>query len=416
MKNLKFIKKGSCNALLLFLMLTIFAACATYQDKVAEPRNLLKAGQTSEALAKLQELAAKPGGDQLVYQLDYATALQVAGQYRESSQAFIKADKLVDLNDYHSISNVVGAALGGEESVQYKGESFEKFLINTMNAINFLMMGQYDDALVEARRINEKINKMKMDGREPYEQSPFARYLASLLWEASGNMDSAYIELEATYKLDPNIPNIRQDLVRMAKKSRREDAFKKWKKEFPEVKEDPQWSDRNRSELIVIFQQGWGPQKKPRPNSPRFPKLSPVHSEVQSARILIDGEKHTETSSVYNIEKVAIDTLEKDYGSLVARRVGGIVAKEVVADQIRQKDELLGAVAWIVMHASDRADLRQWSTLPKSIQIARIPVRPGKYNVTVESLGFGSSMESKVFEKVEFKPGRLTFLNSRSLR
>jgi hypothetical protein len=137
---------------------------------------------------------------------------------------------------------------------------------------------------------------------------------------------------------------------------------------------------------------------------------------VQSARIVVDGKNQKETELLYNIEKVSIDTLEKDYGSLVARRVGGIVAKEVVADQIRQKDELLGAVAWVVMHASDRADLRQWSTLPRSIQIARIPLPPGKYNVQVEALGYGSTRDVKVFEKVELRPSKMVFLNSRSLK
>ncbi len=85
---------------------------------------MLKNGQVSEALEKFKELADKDDRDQLVHVMDYAMALQIAGQYKESAKQFLRADKLVDLNDYHSVTNVVGATLGGEEAIQYKGESY----------------------------------------------------------------------------------------------------------------------------------------------------------------------------------------------------------------------------------------------------------------------------------------------------
>ena len=37
--------------------------------------------------------------------------------------------------------------------------------------------------------------------------------------------------------------------------------------------------------------------------------------------------------------------------------------------------------------AADRADLRQWSFLPNTIQIIRIPVNPGKYTLKLGGLG-----------------------------
>ena len=98
------------------------------------------------------------------------------------------------------------------------------------------------------------------------------------------------------------------------------------------------------------------------------------------------NSKIFETAPVYNIEKAAIQTLNDDYGSLVARRVGSRVAKEVVADQIRQKDSALGAAAWLIMVASERADLRQWSIFPKTFQIVRIPVEPGEVKIKLSGL------------------------------
>lgn len=410
----------SANLKKIFILLFVFlmgTSCATYQGQVSGPRNLLKSGQVSEALEKFKELAEKQDRDQLVHVMDYAMALQIAGQYRESSQAFIRADKLVDLNDYHSATNVVGATLGGEEMIQYKGESYEKFLINTMNAINFLMMGQYDDALVEARRINEKLSKMKMDGREPYELSPFARYLAGILWEAQKKYDDAYIEYEGSYKLDGGNPLLAGDLIRSAKLARRPEAYQKWKAEFRSTADNPAWYDKNKGELIIIYQQGWGPEKQARQQY-RFPELHHVYSQTQQARLTIDGKPTAITERVYNVEQVAIQTLEKDFGALVARRVGGIAAKAVVADQVRQKNELLGGLAWIAMNVADRADLRHWSTLPQTIQMIRLPLPSGKYRISLQGLDVsGSATADELTEQdAVIRAGQKTFVNWRSLR
>ena len=82
------------------------------------------------------------------------------------------------------------------------------------------------------------------------------------------------------------------------------------------------------------------------------------------------------TERVYDITSVSIQTLEKDYGAMGARRTGGVVAKAIVADQIRQKDPLLGDLAWIAMNIADQPDLRHWSLLPLAAHAAPRGVGP----------------------------------------
>lgn len=405
--------------ILKFFFLIGLVSCSTYSGKLSEPKKFLKSGQYDSALELLKPLAEKPGDDQLVYVLDYATALQMAGQYKESSKYFLLSDKIAEAQDYHSVSNVVGATLGGEEMIQYKGESFEKYLINTMAAINYLMMGQHDDALVEARRINEKISKMKMDNRDPYELSPFAKYLSAIIWESDQKYDDAYIDIAGAYKLDPSIPFICGDLIRISKKARRMEDHAKWKQECHSQEEKNEWYDKSMGELVVIYQQGWGPEKRPRPDSPRYPHLVSVYSETQSTRLVLNGvEQLSPSQVVYNIQDMAIKTMNADYGALIARRVGGVVAKAVVSDQIRQKNELLGFVAWVAMNVSDRADLRQWSTLPRNIQMHRVWLKPGIYQIQLKGLDYSNSHtgEDSAEVKIEIKPGRKTFYNWRSLK
>ena len=167
----------------------------------------------------------------------------------------------------------------------------------------------------------------------------------------------------------------------------------------------------------MIYQQGWGAEKTTRPGQYRFPALRSVYNKTTGAQISIENQKPENTQMVYDVDRVAIETLEKDYGSLVARRVGGIAAKAVVSDQIRQKNQLLGDLTWIAMNLTDRADLRQWSTLPSSFQIAKIYLKPGTYKIKLEGLDSTGVFTGENLEKeITIKANNNTFLNWRSLQ
>lgn len=138
----------------------------------------------------------------------------------------------------------------------------------------------------------------------------------------------------------------------------------------------------------------------------------PVHNHVSMATMTVEASKllknsyTANTSRIYSVDEISVKAMDADFARLVGSRVAGVATKAVLADQLRQKDELLGAVAWVAMNLSDRADLRQWSTLPQSFQIARAPVPAGKHMITLKAVG--SSAEKKV--EVEVKPGRKAFV------
>lgn len=391
--------------------------CATYQNKVTEAREALVRRDFKKALADLEPLAVKENDDQLVYLLDYGVALQIAGNLKESNKVFLQADRLSELVDYQSVSRIAGSLALNEEMVQYKGDTFEKIFINAFLAMNFLELGQLDDALVEARRINEKYLKYRADEKKTFELNSFSKYLSALTWEANRSYDDAYIAYNETYKIDPTIPTLREDLIRSAKLARRQDAYLSWKKQFPEVKEDPSWYDKSRGELVIIYQQGWGPRKAPSSGEYRFPMLVPVYSETQKVRLTLSDLSYI-SREVYDVEKAAIDTLKDDQGILVAKRLGGIATKAVLSDQLRQKNELLGNLAWIALNVADRADVRQWSTLPQTIQIIRVPLAPGKYDLKLEGLNAEGVLtgEDLMARSVEIKAGQKKFVVWRSLK
>lgn len=400
----------------LFFILGL-SGCASYQSKVHSAREALTRHEFPKAVEELKPLAEKESDDQLVYLLDYGVALQLAGRLKESNDVFLKADRLAELVDYQSISRIAGSLALSEEMVQYKGDTFEKIFINAYLAMNYLEMGNLDDALVEARRINEKYLKYRADEKKSFELNSFSKYLSALVWEASRSYDDAYIAYNEAYKIDPTIATIGEDLIRSAKLARRTDMYQSWKKKFPEVKEDPSWYDKNLGELVVIYQQGWGPRKMPSQNEYRFPMLVPVPSETQRARLAVNNKVEV-SREVYDVQRAAIETLQEDQGILIAKRVAGLATKAVLSDQVRQKNELLGSLAWIALNVADRADVRQWSTLPQTIQTIRLRLPPGRYKFTLDGLNAGGALtgESLDNQEVEIKAGQKKFIVWRSLK
>jgi hypothetical protein len=411
-----------------FTFLINLLGCATYQGNVEKVRDLVANGQLTAALAQLEPLALKESDDQLVYLLDYATVLQIAGRFKESNQYFIKADKLSDVKDYTSLSRETGAILLNEEMVQYKGDDFEVILINAMTAINYLVLNDLESAMVEVRRLNEKLNRFRLEAKRKFTDNAFALYLSGIIYEASKQWDDAYIAYAAAFKLAPNYISLQNDLIRTAKKSKRIDEFKKWKKEFPLVQYNDTLNDSKYGELVVIFEQGWAPRKNFNPENYRYPKMYPVWSKTLGLDIKISSENniffnnstdmYKSKEMLFSVERMAIESLEDQYASLIMRRMSGFIAKEIMSDQIRQKNETLGFVAELLLQASDRADLRQWSTLPRGFQVFRFPLKEGNYNFKIQGIDYsdaGLSGESWDKQSVQIFPDKKTFYLVRSV-
>lgn len=375
--------------LVLSLCAISLASCATYQDRIMLAERSLASGNCEQANKSFSELSGKADGDQLLYLMEQGSALQICKDYQESNKVFLQADKLSEQLDYYSASRVVGATLLNEEMIQYKGDIFEKLFINASAALNYIELGQFDEAMVEVRRIDEKYTKFSAEEKNSYELNSFAQYLSGLLWEVDQKYDDACISYKAAYKIDKSFRSVALDMLTACWRAKRTQEFTDLVKDVQPSADELKYAKRkkDKNEIIIIYLQGLGPKKAPRFENHVAARLVPVSSMTKKIMISYEneaGETQNKISElVYNVEKSAIATLEADYSSLVTRRLGARVAKEVVADQIRQKNKALGNVAWLVMVASERADLRNWTLLPESVQVLRVNALPkSKLKVT----------------------------------
>ena len=382
--------------------------------------NLFRSGRYEEAAKRLHagvESEGENGRDLLLFLLDEGLALHAAGKYAESNQVFLKADKIAEIKDYTSLSTEGATLLTSDNIKDYKGEDFEKVLINTYLSMNYALMGDYEDAIVEARRVNRKLYLMVTDGQRKYKQNAFARYLSAVLYEADGNFNDAYIDYKSAYEIQPEIPGISRNLWRMAWLLHERDEMDRWDEEFKLTAGEHEAAKdldprRGKGEIIVIYENGIAPVKKANPQFTSVPKFYPRYNPVAEAKVTVDGHEFGDTRMLHDIEATAIENLDEKYGGLVAKKIAGVVAKEVVAHQIARQTNspLAGLIAEIAFFASDQADVRSWNLLPHDLQILRIPVDEGTHKVTIAPVGAGMSLPER---SVAVGKGKKAFVDFR---
>jgi hypothetical protein len=379
------------------LALLTLAGCASARMSDHVSDELFHEARYDEAAARLKaglEKQGTDGRDSLLYTLDLALALHSAGRFDESTKYFREADRLAEIKDYTSLSKEAGSLLTSENIKDYKAEDFENVLINAYLAMNYALQGNREDALVEARRVNQKIYLMVSEGKRKYQQSAFARYLSAVLYEADGNYGDAYIDYKNTHDLAPWVPSLGQDLWRCAKLTGIDEDMEKWDQEYHLTAADHQNALRagpksGLGEIVVIYENGISPKKYPNPAFRTLPKFYPRFNPVRGAAVIVNGQPTVNTFVLDDIEQKAIENLDEKYGGMIAKKIGGIVAKEAVGDVVANEthSEILGALTKLAFYASDQADVRSWNLLPRDLQMARIQIAPGSYQVHVAPFG-----------------------------
>ncbi|MCM0606423.1 MAG: hypothetical protein KA715_10065 [Xanthomonadaceae bacterium] len=349
--------------------------------------------KSTELLRKGLEAEGENGRDRLLYLLDLGVSLYTNGEYKEAITVFRQADKIAEIKDYTSLATEAATLLVSDNNKSYRAEDFENVLINVYLSMCYAALGEVEDAAVESRRANRKLQLMKTEGKRNYKQNAYARYLSGIFFEMIDEPDNAYIDYKEVLKLDPAFEMVRGDLVRLARKLQRYDDLDRYQKlKYPE----PQI--KKPAEIIVLYENGMGPIKIANPEFSSIPMFRPRANTITGAEVIIDGNPQGQTVLLDNIENTAITNLQEQYAGLVAKKIGGAVVKTVVADQIGKatKNETLGFLAYILFFLADTTDTRSWLLLPQNFQIARIPVDPGEHEVKLKFIGGGDSAPKKV--------------------
>ncbi len=123
-----------------------------------------------------------------------------------------------------------------------------------------------------------------------------------------------------------------------------------------------------------------------------------------------------------DVDAIARHSLDARMAAITARTLVRAAAKIMASKKARREAGnrnnsndaplgLLGALAVQVAVVAERADTRSWLTLPRNIQLARLPLPPGSYTIKVELLGAdGQIVASSEYPEVVISKTHKTYL------
>jgi hypothetical protein len=294
-------------------------------------------------------------------------------------------------------------------------------MLYSFAALNYLQMGDIEGAAVEARQFDVKQSLIaKKNSSAKYLSGAFVRYLNGMVYEAADEPDSARIEMQKAvegYKTQNSGFGVPSALVADLTRLKADQAAP--------------------SEVVFILHNGLGPSLNEvtiRVANPKAEKGSTLLSlavpkfarrAVPVDRVELRANASSVNSEVVeDVNDIAERSLNDRLPLIIARALTRMELKNSFAGKTKKNGGELGALSLLTSIAVDvgttiteRADTRSWSLLPGTINMARLPLLPGSYEVTATYYSAnGSILGNRVYKDVIVKSERKVFLSDYFLR
>lgn len=447
-----------------FSLLALFTSCATYYQANQSFNQEFERGDLEEALDALRRNASEGRGKkEFLYQVNNGLVLSLLGRYEESNEFFEKAYLFGE--DYRkNYLYEVGSYLTNPNLTVYKGEDHEHLMLLYYKAINFLKMDKHEEALVECRRLNIRLQQLsdRYSSENKYREDAFVHNLMGIIYEADKDYNNAFIAYRNAYNIYdgsyqklfklPPPDQLKKDLLRAAYRAGFEDEFNQWKEQLGmndyAVQDDP-------AELVFFWHNGLGPVKAEwsvnfvitrkgnwivfdnpdlgihfpfnvedrdekdrkgladlevfRVAFPRYVERQPYYDRAW----IETGATNFNLEVAEDINRVAFKGLEQRMHLEFSKTLLRAALKKVAEYELRKTDKMLGSALGMLNAITEKADTRNWQTLPYQINYCRVPLKSGK-NEIIFHVGGGKEKASYDFT-YEAKKGQTLFHTFTSL-
>ena len=429
----------SGKTLRILLSFLIIAACGSVatRTKFYEPiTRSLQSGNYEAAIEKFEEARTKGDfsqKDHFLYYLDSGALYHYASEYDSSNARLTEAENAAEELFTRSISRAATSILLNDNVLEYSGEDYEVLYSNLVKALNYAALDKFDDAFVEIRRANLKLDLLEQkylgaaqtlnrgaagdSGDEKVDYSPakvrfnndaLARYLSMHIYAAEGKYDDARIDyelLQEAFQTQPDIYNFPMPDVKYSSDSGAVLSVIALAGLSP-VKEAINLRIRTDKDLGLVQVLYTDSENKdveyghlPLPVKADYyfkfaiPKIVQRPSEITTIRVYADSQFVGELRLLEDVGKVAEETFEAKKSLVYVRSVLRAVAKGLATHQLKKKADTGGVQGWLKKAAidvgsdvSENADLRCSRLLPGKIYAGDFEIRPGKYNLSIEFL------------------------------
>jgi uncharacterized protein len=427
-----------CNRHILLAVLVIVAAAMTTGCQTYSHKNRVivywRAGDVPAAsaeAAKRVEKSGPDGRDAVIWQLEEGATLRALGKYQESNATFDRAQDRMDEFAQKAkvrIGQETAALLSNQANLPYEGRAYDGIMLNTYRALNFLALGEPENARPALLRAYRWQQDAVADN---------ARRIENAKKEAANSKDSQYIDRAQE---DPALQGQIQESLAGIKGL---DAYADYVNPFTVyldglffMADATGYSDLERAHTSfqrvagfngmdeylqrslslldermnnkplspttwVIFETGCAPMRDQiRIDIPiiitsvsyigaAFPTLALQGNFQPSLNVVANGTNYL-THGVASMDAIVAQDFKNELPIIITKTIASSVAKGVAAYVANRaantQSDWLGLLTQIGTAAYQAsvniADTRTWTTLPKEFQICCFPTPPdGKIEV-----------------------------------
>ena len=430
--------------------------CASWQDlfvsysvQMTPVRNALLQGKALDAIEEVREL--EPGDDGYVLsRLELGRIALLANQEPQSRKAWEAADLALQAEDEQARFRVsqglaqAGSLLTNDQTLGYQTPDYERTMLHHYLALDYLQRGDLEGALVEVRRANQvqeralrergaEVAKAKQEAnaRQALSRAPdldrltgqvkngfqnaYTFYLSGVLYEASGDLNDAWVDYGRGLEIAPDNPALQEAMLRLARLrgSPQELAATEQRvgrKAPPLV--------RGEGRVVVLFEDGLIPARRElflplplftssgdfRTFTVAIPYYDNRGAEVGPLKVGV-GNHRGSTVPLVRLEALAAKDLQERLPAMLSRQALRLAAKEQLRRSAAKEGGDVGnLLVGIFNTLSERADTRSWLTLPAQASGWETSLPAGR-----QSLDLGAGSVSKTLP-IEVRAGHTTLV------
>ena len=439
------------NNSLVFLLVgfTLFSvSCQSgYRNSAASLVTLERQGDypgAADLAAKDARSTLNDETDRVIFLLEAGRTAQIAGRVSESTRFYEQAYDIIrpylDSKAEARVSEAIATTVVNQTLSEYRGTPVERIMLSTLQALNRLDAGDFQQARIELNRARdwqqdavekaateiasaekEMSRKAKSEGIDsnslqvplqlraiqesmgdlrPYAdwRNPFTSWLRAIFLMAnasdSGDLGNARFDLREVISMMPGFESVAgPDLAAIESASIGPTTW-------------------------VVFMSGLAPEYEefrldipiPIGNvncvAAAFPVLTPMTGSLSGLRVSVDGS-HSDGALLANMDAMVAADFEKRLPVIVMQEILSMALKTTATWAASQaagdSGGLVNLIGIIYQAATTAADLRSWRTIPKNIYAARIET-PASGKVTVRT------PQERLLGKLRVVPGAFNLL------
>ncbi len=411
------------------ILIGLSSSCASYYHTQYNFNQEFENGNLEKALASLQSNSSESKGKrEFLYNVNNGLVLSLLGRYEESNEYFEKA--FIYGEDYRiNYLNEAASYLTNPNFTDYRGEDHEHLILLYYKAINYLKLGKSEEALVECRRLNFRLQQLsdRYSSENRYKEDAFIHTLMGIIYQSDKDFNNAFIAYRNALEIYKNEYNhlfnveaphqLKLDLLKTAWLSGMFEEFRQYKEEFQ--MQDYVYKPLEGGELVFFWHNGLSPIKAEwgvnfvvsRQNNiayfsneelgisfpfsldnydekdknslanidifrVAFPRYVERSIYFKNATIFYEGKKFS-LELMEDINRIAFKILQERMTLEFSKALIRVAMKKVTEYEVRKSDKTLGSLIGLINAITEKADTRNWQTLPHSIYYCRVPLKEG---------------------------------------